>query len=529
MSSLIHPISETNNELLRDESRNIGFAESVSFPENEADIIEILEYCRQKRLPVTVQGALTGLAAGAVPYGGHIINTRKMNKVLAINQEKENSFTLTCQPGVVLSEFRKAIEFKHFNNPNFSSKSLEALTDLRKKGNYFFAPDPTETSACLGGMVSCNASGARTYYYGAMRNHVSRVRMVLTDGRILDLKRGHIKAQGLTLTLPLEPEGVLNLELPKFNMPNTKNAAGYYVEADMDPLDLLIGSDGTLGVITEIDCIILPTPEHTWGISSFWPDEEKALAFVLRCRQEIKNLTSLESFSGSALDLLRQQREKGGIFSQLPYLPPHFGYCIYLELQGNDEEFLILQLERINSLIKELGGESKDTWVALNDTELTRLLFFRHAVPECVNMLIDERKREYPDIAKLGTDMAVPDHKLAEVLQLYRKDLSAANLQWASWGHMGNNHIHVNILPRNSLDYQKGKELYLSWAQKITEMGGAVSAEHGIGKSKKAMLEIMYGQEQIKEMRRLKRIFDPLNMLGRDNLFASEGGVGPCA
>ena len=525
MPAKIQLFNEMHQELLRDESRNIGYAESVSFPETEEDILEILKYCRDKKLSLTVQGALTGLAAGAVPYGGHVVNLKRMNKVLAIDQIGEE-FTLTCQPGLILSELRKAIELKHFNNPNFSEASRKALAAISKKGSYVFPPDPTEASASLGGMVACNASGARTYFFGATREHITRLRLILSDGRILDIKRGQVKANGLKLELPLTNGAVLKIDLPKYKMPATKNAAGYYVAADMDALDLLIGSDGTLGLIVEIDIKLQRAPEFTWGISTFWPDEKSAIDFVLAARQRIKNLTSLESFDYWALELLRQQREKGGIFSSLPFLPEDYAYCIYLELQGDEEAKLLTALNQIKSLMDESGGDSSKTWVALNDTELTRLLFFRHAVPESVNMLIDQRKRKYPDIAKLGTDMAVPDDRLVEIIEIYRRDLKEANLQAASWGHIGDNHIHVNILPRNSEDYQRGKELYLRWAKKVTEMQGTVSAEHGVGKSKANMLEIMYGSEHVEEMRRLKLSFDPWNLLSPGNLFVAKGGVG---
>ena len=148
--------------------------------------------------------------------------------------------------------------------------------------------------------------------------------------------------------------------------------------------------------------------------------------------------------------------------------------------------------------------------------------FFRHAVPESTNMLIDERKKIDPVITKLGADMSVPDQYLREVVSLYRRTLQEYNLESATWGHIGNNHLHVNILPRNGDDYRKGKELYSHWAQTVTKMGGAVSAEHGVGKLKRDFLTVMYGEEHIREMARLKKQFDPEFLLGRGNLFAPD-------
>ena len=121
-------------------------------------------------------------------------------------------------------------------------------------------------------------------------------------------------------------------------------------------------------------------------------------------------------------------------------------------------------------------------------------MFFRHAIPECVNMLIDKRKQKDKTITKLGTDMAVPDSQLEEVMALYNRMLQEQGLESAIWGHIGNNHLHVNILPNDGEEYKKGQQLYRQWAAYVTEKGGAVSAEHGVGKLKAGVLLVMYGR-----------------------------------
>ncbi|MBQ2690671.1 MAG: FAD-binding oxidoreductase, partial [Clostridia bacterium] len=151
------------------------------------------------------------------------------------------------------------------------------------------------------------------------------------------------------------------------------------------------------------------------------------------------------------------------------------------------------------------------------------LQFFRHAVPESVNMLIDQRRRIDPVITKLGSDMSVPDRYLREITALYREALKEEGLEYATWGHIGNNHLHVNILPRNAEDHRRGKEIFAEWAQTVTKMGGAVSAEHGVGKLKAPFLTIMYGERHIEEMRKLKLTLDPKGLYGIGNLFNLEG------
>ena len=139
-------------------------------------------------------------------------------------------------------------------------------------------------------------------------------------------------------------------------------------------------------------------------------------------------------------------------------------------------------------------------------------------------------------ITKLGSDMSVPDDRLHDVVAYYRKTLAEAGLESAAWGHIGANHLHVNVLPRNAEDFKRGKQLFREWAGEITRMGGAVSAEHGVGKIKRDFLLTMYGPEHIVEMARLKRELDPAGQLGRGNLFdesllsgEAEGAATPAA
>lgn len=168
---------------------------------------------------------------------------------------------------------------------------------------------------------------------------------------------------------------------------------------------------------------------------------------------------------------------------------------------------------------EEVGGSERDTWVARTDVDRERQRLFRHAVPECVNMLIDRRRRVTPSITKLGSDMSVPDERLHDVVDLYRRTLAETGLESAAWGHIGNNHLHVNILPRDEADFAAGKDLFRAWAREVTAMGGAVSAEHGVGKIKRDFLLTMYGEMHVDEMAHLKAAFDPTGRLNRGNLF----------
>ena len=502
----------------RDESRAMGEASTISFPASEAEVRAIVRQMAEDGIPITVQGGRTGLAAGAVPHGGHVMNLTKMTDLLGLRKEGD-AYYVRLQPGAVLSVFNKAVADKALPHGGWDEASLRALKAFEADRPYFFPTDPTETSATLGGMVACNASGAKSFRYGSARPHVSGLRLVLADGDVLALKRGQVFAKGYELELTTEGGRLLRVPVPTYRMPASKNASGYFAAPDMDALDLLIGSDGTLGVLTEIEVRLSPLPPVIWGASCFFEGEQQAAVFTELVRGEVPQAAALEYFDAGALDILRAQKQTGTAFSELPEVPGRYGCCVYAELHCGDAEEARASLLRVGECMQKAGGSEADSWVSRTDMDRERAKFFRHAVPESVNMLIDERKKTDPVITKLGADMSVPDDKLHQVLCLYREGLAYEGLESAIWGHIGNNHLHVNVLPRNEEDYHKGKELFRAWAAEVTRMGGAVSAEHGVGKLKRDFLTAMYGPEHIKEMAAVKAAFDPDFLFGRGNLF----------
>ena len=183
-------------EYLRDESRSVGTAESISFPKTEEDVRRILkaEYAAGHR--ITVQGARTGLAAAAVPHGGHVMNMMTMDRVEGMRQDENGRFYVTAQPGVILSQLKKQIESKKFDTADWDAASKKAFRAFLDAPEQLLTPDPTEGSASIGGIVACNASGARSYLYGPTRGHVTAIRVVLCDGDVGALRRGEVFASG---------------------------------------------------------------------------------------------------------------------------------------------------------------------------------------------------------------------------------------------------------------------------------------------------------------------------------------------
>ncbi|WP_317855792.1 FAD-binding oxidoreductase [Chakrabartyella piscis] len=517
----IHPISEEYQEYLKDESRTTGNANTISFPTSEKEVVEIVKHLYQNQETITIQGARTGVAAGAVPKTGHAMNFSKMNGITGCTVEN-GRFLFGVEAGHSLIALNQKIGTKKMDTTGWSQESIAAFHEFLDAPMQFYPPDPTETTCSIGGMVSCNASGARSFSYGSVRNHIDGLRVVLADGELLHLKRGQNFAKDRVLELVTESGKQIKLDLPKYKMPTTKNASGYFVEDNMDAVDLFIGADGTLGIVTHITIVTSPLPQEIWGVSCFFASEKLALDFVIAVRKEKENIAALEYFDPNALEILRIQKKSGTAFKQLPEIPEAYVACVYCEIHTDTKELAQETMFRIGAKMKATGNNPEHTWVARNDGDLKTLQFFRHAVPECSNMIIDARKKVEPIITKLGSDMSVPNDSLQAVVDLYQTTLEAENLEYAIWGHIGDNHLHVNVLPKNAEDFYKGKELFKHWAKETSAMGGAVSAEHGVGKIKANFLEIMYGKEGIEEMRALKQSLDPSGLLNIGNLFDVE-------
>jgi D-lactate dehydrogenase (cytochrome) len=161
-----------------------------------------------------------------------------------------------------------------------------------------------------------------------------------------------------------------------------------------------------------------------------------------------------------------------------------------------------------------LGDES---WFATNEQDHAKLREFRHALPVLMNEWFAQHNQK-----KVSTDMAVPDPAFAGMLKFYQDALRGGNLRHTIFGHIGDNHVHVNILPRNDFEAVKAWEIYRSFIRRAVEVGGTISAEHGIGKLKREYLAQLYGEAHLREMAKLKRAFDPAGILGRGNMFEEE-------
>ena len=507
---------------LSDESRRAGKAQSVCFPADTRELQQLL--LADRCSPITLQGGRTGVTAGAVPDGGLVINLSAMNQVLTL-PEADADGTAVVQPGILLCR----------------------LQELLARQNQFFPPDPTETTATLGGMVSCNSSGARSFRYGSTRDHIRRLEMVLSDGDTLSIRRGQYHAKAGHFSVTTGSGRIISGTLPQIHMPEVrKHTAGYFIRSDMDMLDLFIGSEGTLGIVTEIELNVLPQPAYLWSTIAFFEEENSALRFVRMLRGDCSDSglgeavlpsesgqplrqsglplqpEAIEFFGADTLNMLRAAQREGSILIDLPAIPA--GCAIYAEFASDTRKALEPLCRALGQQIQEAGSDPGRAWFAFRGPDMQRLKDFRHAAPVCVNEQISAIRKQHPGITKLGTDMSVPDCCLEKVFEMYRADLAREGFCSSLFGHIGNNHLHCNIIPRSEEEYQRGKQLYERWAEEVVRMGGTVSAEHGIGKLKPWLLRKLYTGDELQAMLELKRLFDPEMRLNPGNIFGNFSG-----
>lgn len=493
-------VRERFADLLRDESNLSSESppERVYLPENTAQVASAVEEAAllssTEGKALAVSGGRTGIVGGAVPIGcDWIVTLSRMKRVLSQGfDEKRGQHFVRVEAGVTLQE----------------------LDELLTGGEHFYPVDPTEPTAEVGGTVATDAAGARSFHYGGTRKWVRALKVVLPDGRELEVRRGEVRAEGLRLEAP---GGVL--ELPDLPRPGCRSVAGYYIEPDVDLVDLFIGSEGTLAVITEVELALAPRPAGVLALLCFLPEDRDGMELVPALRgHEALSPLSIEYFDKYSLDLLRRARESGK--EDLPSPPGGAASAVFFEVPYSSDAELDGHLAAIDGLLSDFGVSLDDTWAGDGPAERERMRALRHGVPEAVNSLIAGRKREVPSLHKVGTDLAVPDEKWPSLLEAYRTLVPDSGIEYVIFGHAGENHLHVNLIPRTEDELAKAKRLHEDLARLAVSLGGTVTAEHGIGRLKRNLLEIQFGAGGVSELRRVKDFFDPSGILNPGVMFA---------
>jgi D-lactate dehydrogenase (cytochrome) len=490
-------LKKTDPDIIKgylEDSSNLsgGYAEGVYIPENEKEVAQALTECNSKKLPLTVSAGETGTTGGCIPFGGWVLTTQKLNRIITI--DKKEKFAIV-QPGVTLEDIEAAV----------------------KKEGLLYPPDPTEKTATIGGNVATNASGGRGYRFGSTRDWIRRIKVVLSSGETLDLKRGET------------PFPVSHFPIPNYKMPNVKNAAGYFSKPDMDLIDLFIGQEGTLGIVSEIEIALTPALAETFDIVAFFPSEDKAVDFVLKAKSKNDpTVNFFEYFDENTLQMLKQTYS---------HIPEGVKAAIYIEQEVTPENEKTY-LDDWASLLEKFKAKIDNCWLGMDGAQKEELAKFRHAIPETINELFKQHKS-----TKIASDIAVPTDKFKEMYNFYKSEIR--NPKWLDklaipaipsevegsetnskseifnikFGHIGENHLHVNLLPKSEEEKAVAKDMIMKFVKKAISLGGTISAEHGVGKIKHPYLKEMYGEKGINEMVRVKKTFDPNCILGKGNIF----------
>jgi D-lactate dehydrogenase (cytochrome) len=465
---------ETIAPYLKDASNfSKGQASEVVIPETR---VELVAFLQENENPVTLAGAGTGLTASRIPLGGVIVS---MERFKTLGSVKDG--TIRVGPAATLQDMK----------------------DHLKGSGWFYPPNPTEGLASIGGTLATNASGARSYKFGTTRQFVLEADIVLADGRTASVRRGD------TIARPLQLDDGSAIDFPSVNFksPECKNAAGYFVQPGMDWLDLFIGSDGTLCVFTECTLKLLKAPFDFLSGILFIEQEEACWELLEKIRaSESSKISpcSLEYFDRHSLQRLKQK---------FGNTPEKAQAALFFEQDVASQQEYDLCLETWYEFLEQENVLLEDSWFAQGSKDIEKFNDFRHQLP----LMINEENSRLGRV-KMGTDMAVGNEHFRQMMQFYHDELTGSGLDFVMFGHIGDNHLHINLLP-DAQQMPLARETYATLVDQILKWGGTVSAEHGVGKLKKEYYHKMIGNQALEELREIKKLLDPQGRFGAGNLF----------
>jgi FAD/FMN-containing dehydrogenase len=317
---------------------------------------------------------------------------------------------------------------------------------------------------------------------------VLALEVTFMDGETRTFRRGE------RVDFPVQP-----IHIPA----TTKNSAGYFLKPDVDWVDLLAGSEGTLGIVTTAELQLFPEPAAILSGIVFFPSEENALDAVDEWRP-IPELRLLEFVDAASLNLIRER---------YPDIPAAAQAALLIEqnLKSKDDE----EVDAWAARLHEQHAFEDRSWFGFSAADRERFREFRHTLPVLTLEIV--RRNGFP---KAGTDYAVPLNRYRELHAYYKKRCEEVIPgQYWIYGHVGDANNHVHLFPASAEQVQKVEALLYEFAQKVVALGGTVAAEHGLGKSKAYLLELMYSADELNAMKAVKRRLDPHWLLGRGNIF----------
>ena len=412
-------------------------------PANAEEISKIVVLANEYSMPIIPRGAGSGFVGGALPlYGGIVLVLNRMSDILYID---EDNLTVEVEPGVVTQKLQQEVE---------------------KKG-LFYPPDPASLKfSSIGGNVAVNSGGPRAIKYGVTKDYVLGLEAVLPTGEIIHT-----------------------------GVKTVKGVVGY------DLTRLLIGCEGTLGIITKILLKLLPKPKTVRTISVIFPEVDDATRAVSEIIHSKIIPATLEFMDNSAIQCVEDYLQMG--------LPVEAGAMLLIEVDG-DHDIVDKELKRIEGLCKNYN--SQQIIIAANDKEQEKLWAARRAISPALGRLKP---------TKINEDIVVPRNKIPHIIKRIKGIADDFNLTIINFGHAGDGNIHVNVMTdkRNKDEYERAKRAVKEIFSAVLDLNGTLSGEHGVGLTKSPYIGMEIEPVVLQKMKEIKKIFDPNNIMNPGKIF----------
>ncbi|MBE3022602.1 FAD-linked oxidase C-terminal domain-containing protein [Campylobacter sp. 7477a] len=423
-----------------DATRKRHLPDGVLFPGDESDVSKILKYCNENKLAIVPRGAGSGFTGGALAHEGGLVLAfeKHMNKILEIDMQ---NMVAVVQPGCINMDLQRVVE----------------------EQGLFYPPDPaSQDYSTIGGNVSENAGGMRAAKYGITKDYVMALRAVLPNGEV-------IRAGKRTI----------------------KDVAGYNIAG------IVIASEGTLAVITEITLKLIAKPKFTKTAMGIFPSVQTAMNAVYKSMAAGVTPVAMEFLDALCINAVEEKFSKG--------LPKEAGALLITDVDGDIEAGLEQDLATIERVFKENGaGEFK---IAKDASERNDIWFARRNCSQAINIY---------GTLKLNEDITVPRSRLPELLKRIAEVSVKYGVKVPCFGHTGDGNVHTNVMVADKNDPSQVKNGHQAIEEifKITvELGGTLSGEHGIGISKAEFMPLAFSDAEMALFREIKRAFDPNNIL----------------
>ena len=433
---------ENKYKYSHDETEDISvLPEIVLKPQTPQEIASILSYCNDHKIPVTPSGARTGLSGGAIPLnGGVVLSLEKFNKILSID---ENNHQVTVEPGVI----------------------TQVLQDAVKEKGLFYPPDPASRGSCfIGGNVAENSGGPKAVKYGVTSDYVLNLEVVLATGEVIWTGANVLK-----------------------------NATGYNLT------QLIVGSEGTLGIVTKIVLKLIPHPTHNLLMLVPFFNAESACEAVAEIFKAGITPSGLEFMERDALIWTRDFLKDDSIV-----IGDNHAAHLLIEVDGFNPDVLMDDCTRIMDVLSNF--ETDEILFAESEAQKDALWRLRRSVGEAVksNSIYKEE------------DTVVPRYELPQLLHHVKRIGAKYGFTSVCYGHAGDGNLHINIIKGDLTDDVWENELPIAIRELFTEvvkLGGTLSGEHGIGLVQKSYMDIAFNEKSLSLMKSIKNVFDPNGIL----------------